>query len=264
MRALLLVASLLAAAPVAAAAPDGNALIQKMRDALEPPRASTRTVKIVLNAVAPHTETVEWTAGQARKRLADGSRILTVLLAPEDERGIALLVQEGQKKPDLKWLYIPSVRRVRALVPADAYQTFLNTDFTYADLGFVTQDARYEIVGTETREGVSTTKVQGTPREQWYYSRFVLWIANDTSLPVREEFYDPAGSLWKVETWGQVTRIDNVPVPLHVRMDDVRQGESTELRLSDLLWDRQLPDDLFEPGKLPQAASSPVWNAGGR
>jgi len=259
MRALLLVASLLAAAPVAAA-PDANALIQKMRDALEPPRASTRTVKIVLNAVAPRTETVEWTAGEARKRLADGSRILAVMLAPESQRGIALLVQEGQKKPDLKWLYVPVVRRVRTLVPADAHQTFLNTDFTYADLGFVTQDAQYEVIGTETRDGVATTKVQGTPRDQWYYSRFVLWIANDTSLPVREEFYDPSGALWKVETWGQVTRIDGVPVPLQVRMEDVRQGASTELRVSDLLWDRELPDDLFQPGKLPEAVSSGVWN----
>ena len=56
------------------------------------------------------------------------------------------------------------------------------------------------------------------PREQWYYSRFVIWIANDTSLPVREEFY----------------------------------------------WDRDLPDDLFDPGKLPDAASSSVWTAPGR
>ena len=49
-------------------------------------------------------------------------------------------------------------------------------------------------------------------------------------------------------------------MPLQVRMEDVRQGASTELRVSDLHWDRQLPDDLFQPGKLPEAASSPVWN----
>jgi outer membrane lipoprotein-sorting protein len=104
--------------------------------------------------------------------------------------------------------------------------------------------------------------VQGVPREQWYYSRFVIWIADDT-LPLREEFYDPSGSLWKVETWGQVTRIDGTPVPLLIRMEDIRQGESTELRVSDLLWDRELPDDLFDTRNLPKAAHSPLWNTGG-
>jgi len=204
------------------------------------------------------------TAGQARKKLRDGQRILTVMLAPQSERGIALLVQEREKKSDVQWFYLPAVRRVRELVPADAYQAFLDSDFSYADLGFVTQDARYKVVGSETRDGVATTKVEGIPREQWYYSRFVIWIANDTSLPVREEFYDPSGSLWKVETWGQVTRIDGTPVPLNVRMEDTRQGGSTELRVSDVLWDRDLPDDLFDPGKLPEAASSSVWTAPGR
>jgi len=262
MRATILASLLLVAVPVVAAPPDAGTLIQKMRDALEPARASTRKLTIVLNAVAPETESVQWTAGQARKRLGDGRRILTVMLAPANEQGIALLVQEQPKKADLQWFYLPAVRRTRALVRADAYQAFLNTDFTYADLGFVRQDARYKVVGNETRDGVATTKVEGIPREQWYYSRFVVWIANDTSLPVREEFSDPSGSLWKVETWGQVTRIDGTPVPLDVRMEDVRQGGSTELRVSDVLWDRELPDELFGPHKLRDAATSPVWTAG--
>src|SRR5690242_9603079 len=87
MRTAVLVGVLLAPAlSVAAAQPDANALVRKMRDALEPPRASTRKVTIVVNAVAPDTATVEFVAGQARKKLADGRRLLTVVLAPENEK----------------------------------------------------------------------------------------------------------------------------------------------------------------------------------
>ncbi len=266
MRTAILVVSLvLAAVPAGAAPSDAAALVRKMRDALEPPRASTRKVTIVLNAVAPQTDVVELTAGQARKKLPDGRRILTVLLAPENERGIALLVREAHAKPDVLSVYVPAVRRVRTLVPTEAYQSFLNTDFTYAELGFARQDASYKVVGREERDGVATTKVEGIPGDQWYYSRFVIWIADDTALPVREEFYDPARTLWKVETWGQVTRIDGTPVPLLVRMQDVRQGgETTELHVSDVLWDRQLPDDLFEPRNLAESATAPMWNDAGR
>ena len=46
---------------------------------------------------------------------------------------------------------------------------------------------------------------------------------------------------------------------LRVRMDDVRQGDGTEMRVSDVLWDRELEDDLFQPSNLPKAAASPLW-----
>jgi hypothetical protein len=261
---LVLAALLLAGTAAADAPPDARGVIEKMRAALEPPRASTRKVTIVLNAVAPQTESLQLVAGQARKKLADGRRILTVVLAPEDARGIGLLVAERQNEPDLQWTYIPAVRRVRALVPADTYQSFLNTDFTYADLGFVDEDATYKLLGNETRDGTPAVKIEAVPRDQWYYSRSVIWIASDSSLPIRKEFYDPAGLLWKVETWGHVVQIDGTPIPLQVRMEDVRQGGSTELRVSDVLWDRELPDALFEPRNLPQAPASPVWSGAAR
>ena len=66
----------------------------------------------------------------------------------------------------------------------------------------------------------------------------------------------------KVETWGQVTRIDGMPVPLDVRMEDVRGGGSTELRVSDVVWDRELPDDLFDPRKLRDVAHHGRRDAG--
>jgi len=34
--------------------------------------------------------------------------------------------------------------------------------------------------------------------------------------------------------------------------------------VSDVLWDRELPDDLFEPRKLPDAGTAAVWAAAGR
>src|SRR5205814_4580541 len=180
----------------------------------------------------------QWIAGQARKKTPDGSRALTVMLGPEAVRGLAILVQERGKEPDRQWVYVPAIRRVRELVPVESYQSFLNTDFTYADLGFVPRDGSYKLLGAETRDGTRTTKVETVPRDRWYYSRIVTWVADDSSLPVRREFYDPAGLLWRIETWSEVTRVDGTPIPLRVRMEDVRQGGGTELRVSDVLWDR--------------------------
>jgi hypothetical protein len=207
-------------------------------------------------------QTAQWMAGQAREKRGDGSRMLTVILAPEDARGLAILVQDGGREGSKQWVYVPAVRRVREISRVEAHQAFMNTDFTYADMGFVNPEERYEVLGTETRDGVQTYKVQAVPREQWYYSRIVTWVAADSWLPVRREFHDPAGLLWKVETWGDVARIDGVPIPLRDKMEEVRQGGSTEIRVSDVLWDRQLPPELFEPKNLPEAAGSSVWGGG--
>ncbi len=262
MGAIVLVVAFFAAVVPAGAAPlSGKALVEKMHAALEPARTSTRKLTIVVKAVAPETESTEWTAGQARKKLPDGARILTVVLAPESVKGMALLVQQQEKGPDRQWVYVPAIRRVRELVPVESHESFLSTDFTYADLGFVRRDASYKVLGSETRDGVRTSKIEAVPRDQWYYSRIDTWIASDSSLPIRREFHDPAGLLRKVETWGQVTRVDGTSLPLLVRMEDVRQGGSTDLRVGDVVWDREPPDDLFEPRNLPKAAASPVWNA---
>ena len=250
----------LAASRTVAGAPDTQSIVQQMKEALEPARSSTRKLSITVNAQTG--QATQWLAGQAREKRTEGSRMLTVMLAPETVRGIAILVQDRGTEPDKQWVYVPAVRRVREISPVESYQAFLNTDFTYSDLGFVSRRERYELLGTESRDGVRAYRVQAVPREQWYYSRIVTWIAADSWLPIRREFNDPAGLIWKVETWGDVTRIDGIPIPLLDRMEEVRQGGSTEIRVSDLLWDRKLPAELFEPKNLPDAASSPLWGTG--
>ena len=80
----------------------------------------------------------------------------------------------------------------------EAYTTFLNSDFTFADLGFVSMGARYTQLGEEKREGLATYKLEGIPRDRWYYSRLLVWAASDTFLPVERQFFDVANGLFKV------------------------------------------------------------------
>jgi len=80
-----------------------------MKRALEPDRPSTRT--LVLAVRAADGSTTEWTARQARKKLPDGNRILTVILEPDDVKGVAFLIWEQKDAPDEQWLYLPAVRR---------------------------------------------------------------------------------------------------------------------------------------------------------
>src|SRR5688572_18000837 len=121
--------------PVLAAPPDVNDIVQQMKEVFEPTRQSMRTVTI--SVAGKEGETAQWVARQVRKQQADGKRTLLVVQDPETIHGNALLVWEKAGEPDAMWWYPPALRRVRKLVPVENYQSFMDTDFTYADLGFV-------------------------------------------------------------------------------------------------------------------------------
>jgi len=233
------------------------AIVEKMKEVYEPSRPSTRKVVFTQHAEG---ETIAWTARQARKQFPDGKRMLMVMTAPDDVKGTATLVWEPKDKPTVMWTYSPLIRRVRQLATVDAYEHFLGTDFTYADLGFVALHQQYKLLGEESVGNVNAYKVEETvPQERFYYSRVVTWVAKDSLLPVKREYYDPAGKVWKTETFENIATIDGVPTPLRVRMKDEKSGWSTEMAISEVAYDVEIPDIVFDPQSLPQILTQPLW-----
>jgi outer membrane lipoprotein-sorting protein len=244
-----------------AAPPDVMTVVKQMKEVLEP--TGSRMQKVVISTTTPTGEKTQWVAGQARKQFADGKRTLLVMLEPADVRGNTLLISERQGQPDVMWWYATALRRVRALVPVEAYQRFLDTDFTYADLEFVPLQGTYSLLGEEEHAGVRAYKVEIVPQEPWYYSRIITWVAADSMLPLQRDFYDQAGRLWRSEFFEEITVIDGVPTPLQIRMQDVQQGTSTELKVSEVRTDVALPDEFFDPKQLPQVEDARLWQGYG-
>jgi len=278
------VSVLVASAPAFAQPPDAATIARRMKAALEPERSSTRTLLLAMGSAgggatdptnrqkevreelgqgarAADGSTTEWTARQALKKLPDGNRILTVILAPDEVKGVAFLVWERTDKPDAEWLYLPAVRRVRKIGPVSAYESFLGTDFTFADLGFVNlRDRKFSLLGEETFAGVPAYKVQEVMAGPvFYYSRIVTWVAKDSMLPLQRDYYDAANQLWKTERFQDVAVIDGTPTVLRIRMEDRISDTSTELRVSKVRYDAVIPDELFDPQKLPQVSKHPLW-----
>lgn len=253
---LLLVAA--AALPARGAeAPDATTIVARMRAAMEPRQASTRRFTLT---VTGDGETSRFTAAQARKVVRGQARMLTVVLAPADQRGVASLIMQGAGDgADVRALWVPAVRRTRMLTPVGGYEAFLNSDFTYADLGFVDPGATYRLVGTTTRDGTTAYELHAVPRETWYYSKIAALVDAGTLLPLRRDYYDPAGTLWKTETFDDVTIIDGTAVATHVTMQDRQAKQSSTLIVDALRFGVELPDALFEPGTLRHAVDSPLW-----
>lgn len=245
----------------AADTPSADEVVRQMKAALEPPKPSIRTMTMVFDDQGTRS-----TFGlvQARKRLATGEHALTVLLEPEGARGIAYLTADEADGGPTEWLYVPYVQRTRKLVPAESYQSFMDTDFTYGDLGLLPVDTRNTLLGTEQVEGKQAYKVESIPStsvKQWYYSRTVTWIDAATLLPMRREFFSPAGDLFKVETFGSVTRVDGIPTPLEMRITNVGTKSTTTLTVTSVTYDANVPDSLFEEQGLRSVAEASLWKS---
>ncbi len=259
-------AVIVAALPMAARAlPPVSTILAETKETSDPPRPSTRTITITVDNLGT---TQQFVAHQARKKMADGKRMTTVLLEPVELRGLAVMVFEptDQSNPTIMWTYLPFVRRVRKIIAVDNYEHFLGTDFTYADLGFsfMRSHHSYRLVGVEAHAGTTAYKVEEKFLPgQLFYSRIVTWIARDTMLPLERDLYDPAGRLWKKETFNSVATINGMPTVMHVQMKDLEANTSSDLNTTQVQYDVELPDTLFDPNHLPHLTDTAEWTTGG-
>jgi len=107
--------------------------------------------------------------------------------------------------------------------------------------------------------GIKAYKIETIPDQRWYYSSIVSWIAADSFLPIQRDYYDANGALWKTKLFENVVAFNNMPMPLQIRMLDVKSNRSTEFTISDVCFDvKFIPKEAFDPEKLSEASLSPV------
>ncbi|HKF98867.1 MAG TPA: outer membrane lipoprotein-sorting protein [Steroidobacteraceae bacterium] len=255
----LLALALLTATTAGAAEPaTPDSLLKQMKAWLEPAKPSVRHLTMTVRSSA--TDSVEWKAGQARGTVDGGNAVLTVLLSPADVRGTALLIKEEQGKPNSEWLYVPYLRRVRQILPVNEFESFLNTEFSDSDMGFVNlHNRKVTRLSDGTVNGKDAYQLQEVPDDQRTFKRIVTWTAKDTNQPLKREYYDVANRLWKVETFEDVAEIHGAPTAQRVRMDDVQTRYSSEYRITDIDYSAQIPKELFDWQHLPESADQTVW-----
>ena len=96
----------------------------------------------------------------------DGDRLLIRFTYPNDIRGTGFLVWEHPKVDDERFLYLPSLGRVRRIAGAETQESFVGSDFTYEDIGGrELEDFTYAFAGPTNAPW--TAPAGGPPRAAW-------------------------------------------------------------------------------------------------
>lgn len=203
-------------------------------------------------------ETRRGVATSQRRRMEVASKAIrgrlhtyAVFREPPHVRGMAFLGIEAERagRSDERFVYLPSLRKIRRVSGSQSDDAFLGTDLSYQD--FERQrEARYDVslVGSAAAGEEPTWIVAARPRDAAPYERIEHTISErDYAILETRYFKRDAERAYKhmsMERRRIVERGD-CRVPTRIRIEDAERGTSTVLEVAALALDAELPDDLF-------------------
>lgn len=175
---------------------------------------------------------------------------------PADVRQMTFMVWKYVDKNDDRWLYIPSIKLVRRIAANDKNSSFVGSDFSYEDIsGREVSEDIHTLKGEEELNGKLVYVVESVPEDEKsaYYSRKVSWIDKETFLPLKEEYYDQRGELFKTFTADKIEDVQGIPTITIRIMANVQNGHRTEVTFTEVKYNVGLKDDLFSERYLRSA-----------
>jgi outer membrane lipoprotein-sorting protein len=240
-------------APAAAFAEDVSDILGRMRQALEAGKDMRAAVEFeIANGSG---DSVRW-AGSYYRNSGPNARTRLVFDSPPDLRGTAITVQRASDGATHTYVYLPAIHRVRDLQGDMRGESFLGTDFNYEDVGFEPfAFQQHALRGGGHTQGRDCYLVESIPDYGWWYGKILRYVDKETYLPLRTEYHDRSGILWKVRTLDVVETIGSHPTPTQLTMGTVASGTSTRITLRDVAYDTGFPESLFEDVPTEKEAS---------
>jgi hypothetical protein len=125
-------------------------------------------------------------------------------LSPADVQGTGFLVFDYEAKPDDAWIYMPALRKNRRILSSQGGQSFMGSEFSYADLGFpALDDYTYAMIKEEPCGGGETCYViDVVPKSKETiaadgYSKRTYWVSKSKFVPTKVLHYAADGKLLK-------------------------------------------------------------------
>lgn len=201
--------------------------------------------------------TITDSAGRKRKRVLtmlrydvkDGGRqkFYVYFHRPSDVEGMVFMVWKNVGRDDDRWLYIPAIDLVRRIAARDKRSSFAGSHFTYEDVsGRLPGDDRHEYLGSEKVGGRDAYVIKNTPLDADLveFSYYKVWIDKENYLPLRAEYYDRGGRLYKVMTSEEIKDIQGIPTVTKARAE-ATDGGFTVIEFTEVKYNVGLRESTF-------------------
>src|SRR4029453_14773270 len=197
----------------------------------------------------------------------DGDRLLLHFTYPNDIRGTGFLVWEHPSADDERFLFLPSLGRVRRIAGAETQESFVGSDFTYEDIGGREFDEyTYAFAGSDGTSASWTPPGGGPPRAAWRleskrkdasaeFPRVVSLVLKDSYVVVAAEIYNRRNEKQKVYTVRRVDQIQGIWTVMESEMTNALEKTRTELVLEQTAYNLGLKESDFTRRELERGAA---------
>ena len=188
------------------------------------------------------------------------TRTLSQFESPVDIRGTSYLNfdWDNPDRDDDSWLYLPALQRVKRIASSDTSDSFLGSDFTYADINGIEVDwFDYRFVNeSEMVDGFDTWVIEAIPKAEFKdraedstgYSKLQSWIRKDIFIQVRGQAWELRGNRIKYFTSSDIEEIDGIWTVKRLQAVSTRSGRqehATVLQLNEVKYNENVDDDMF-------------------
>jgi hypothetical protein len=193
----------------------------------------------------------------------EGDRLLIRFTVPNDIRGTSFLVREQPGSDDERFLYLPSLGRVRRIAGSETQERFVGSDFTYEDIsGREFDEYTYAIA----EENAAWTPTSGGPaRPAWRlesrrkdttaeFPRVVSLVLKDSFLVVGADIYNRRNEKQKTYTVRRVEQIQGIWTVMDSEMANALEKTRTELVVDSAAYNVGLSDADFSRRELERGA----------
>ena len=185
-----------------------------------------------------------------RKDLQEGGeqRYFIYFHRPPDVREMTFMVWKYPRRNADRWLFIPALKLVRRIAADDKRSSFVGSYFSYEDIsGRGVEEDVHQLVREERLDGREVYVVESRPREArgTEFSRKLSWIDKTTFLPLKEEYYDTRGDLYKVFSADELKEIQGFWTITRRTMKNAQTGHRTEATFQEVRYNLKLSDTLF-------------------
>ncbi len=257
--AFVLIACMLLPLPAAQAADNEALEIMRRVDAVDD--GDNRTARMSMTLIDRNGSTRARRLQTFMKDRGRDTLNLMFFLSPANVRNTGFLTHDFRdpSRDDEQWLYLPELRKTKRIAGSSKSQSFMGTDFSYADMTRrVTEEWKYRLLGERDVRGEPAWLIEATPasaavRARYGYAKSVVFVRKDIDVVVRAvHWLTKGGDLKYLDVTG-LKRIDGIWTRVELDMRTVRNETTqhrTVLRFEDVRYNQDLGADIFTLRRL--------------
>ncbi|NCF74795.1 MAG: outer membrane lipoprotein-sorting protein [Gammaproteobacteria bacterium] len=180
---------------------------------------------------------------------AGDQQFLVVFSQPSDVRNTVFLVDKHIDRDDDRWLYLPGLDLVKRISAGDKRTSFVGAHYFYEDVsGRRPSDDTHELV--ETTDEYYVLKHVPKDGQSVEFASYVTWIDRATFLPMKIEYENASGTLYRRVEVLTVEVFDGHPTVTASRVSDLLGNGATDMQFRHIKYDAGIPETVFTERSL--------------